>query len=186
MNERQDHNISRERLGRKPLGRAAVAMALGKRTDAAEIIKITRLLNNCDPVVRQDTIKKLAQIRGPDAILAISRCLRDSDPQVRATACKTLGRMRAQSAKAQLYDALHDSNDLVCCSAAEALAKMGDNIGLTQIKKLVCTSDRYRWQALRTLNILTNNDFRINEQGLKEAIQWIKAVKPKKKRFFNF
>ena len=63
------------------------------------------------------------------------------------------------------------------------ITELIDKIGLPLVKKLVCRSGRHRWQALRSLNLITGQSFRINEPDLKEAISWIKS---QRKRFWLF
>ena len=182
MDRDKQRKLSINDLRREKLSGVAAAAILAQRNNATDVIKISRMLNNPDPVVREGTIKSLAGNGGRDAAMAIVRCVRDRDPRVRAAACKALGQMRAHSTKIPLYDALYDSNYTVCCSAAGALATMGDKIGLAQIMKLLCSSGRHQKEALRSLNIITGQNFRINADGLRQAIHW---VTEQKKRLFK-
>ena len=176
MDKRYQNDI-KQKLQRQTLSGAAAATVLGRSNSVVDIVRISRTLNSSDPTMRQETINNLTQIGGREAAMAVARCLRDPYPSVRSAACKALGNMRAHTAKAQLYDALHDKDPVVCCSAAGALAVMGDKAGLPQIVKIICTRGKHQLQALRSLNIITKQDFRINPRGLEDAIRWIKAKK---------
>ena len=182
MDRDKQHKLTIEELRREKLSGVAAASILARRNGATDTITISRMLNNPDPVIREGTIKSLAQSGGRNAAMAIVRCVRDRDPLVRAAACKALGQMRVHSAKASLYDALYDSSHTVSCSAAGALAAMGDKIGLAQVMKLLCSSGRHQREALRSLNIITGRNFRVNADGLSQAIRW---VTEQKKRFFK-
>ena len=182
MDRDKQHKLTIKDLRREKLSGVAAAVILSQRDSATNAIRISRMLNNPDPVIREGTIKSLAQSGGHEAAMAVVRCVRDRDPRVRAAACKALGQMRAHSAKAPLYDALYDNSYMVCCSAAGALATMGDKIGLAQVMKLLCSTGRHQREALRSLNIITGQNFRANADGLRQAIHW---VTEQKKRFFK-
>ena len=180
MKNEKELQMSLRDMRRKKLSAVAAATALGRRGGPLDIIKISRMLNHSDPVIREGTLKNLAELGGRDAAMAVVRCVRDKDPRVRAAACKALGRMRAHSSKAPLYDALYDNDPIVRCSAAGALACMGDKTGLAQVMKLLCSAGRHQWEALRSLNLITGQNFRVNDHGLSQAIEW---VGQQKKRF---
>ena len=177
MDRDKQRRLTISELRREKLSGVAAASILAQRNSATDVIRISRMLNNPDPVIREGTIKSLAQSGGRDAAMAVVRCVRDRDPGVRAAACKALGQMRAHSAKAPLYDALYDSSYMVCCCAAGALAAMGDKIGLAQVMKLLCSSGRHQREALRSLNMITGRNFRVNADGLRQAIHWVAEQK---------
>lgn len=170
----ENNETIRGKIRQKQLSGVAAA-ALLSQGGSNDISRMSRMLHSDDPMVREGTIKSMAQTGNRQAVGSMMHCIRDPDPRVRSALCVALGRLRAHQAKDILYDALHDKNPNVCCAAAGALAVMGDKIGLPQVAKLVKTPGRHQWQALRSLNLITGQQFRINEHGLNDAIRWIKA-----------
>ncbi len=161
---------------------AAAAGSLGKKLSTNDAASVIRLLKSADPQAREKAIQTLAKYGQKEIIPHIARCLRDPDIKIRVEACRALGDMRAHNCKSKLYDALQDKDPYVVCAAAGALSRMGDKQGLEPIAKLVIKNGTYRSEAIRTLNLLTGQDFRANEHGIKEAIRWIKF---NKSRFFK-
>ncbi len=175
MYRTQNNENFRSQLRQKQLSGVAAAALLSKNGSGADISRMSRMLHNDDPMVREGTIRSMAKMGSRQAVGAMLHCLRDRDPRVRTATCIALGQLRAHQAKTQLYDALYDKDPNVCCAAAGALASMGDKIGLPQVAKLLRTTGKHQWQALRSLNQITGQTFRINEHGLKDAICWINA-----------
>ena len=182
MDKLQARELMRAQRRKKTLAAAAASSAVSSESKNMSILRLMTLLSNSDPVVRQRAIGTLGKIRGWDAVTAIIRCLKDPIDTVRITACQTLGQMRAHDAKKSLYDLINDEDQQIQCCAAESLALMGDKYGLPRIKKLVIKKGDHQLNALRCLNQLTGRQFRLNDQGLKEAIRWLK---PPKRSFFS-
>ena len=174
MDPRQARYIEQRQQRRQTLSGAAAAAALSGRASAVDIVNVTALLKNADPLTRQGAVKNLALMGGPQAIAAIARALYDPNADVRIASCKALGTMRAHAAKCQLLDTLNDNDPTVCCAAAEALAIMGDKTGLPHLARIVCTPGPQRWRALRSLNRLARTDFALDDVGLAEAKRWLK------------
>jgi len=180
MDEFEKREVTWQSLRRQKLTAAAAAAALSSRHKSIDLFKITHLLKNPDPLIREGAVKSIAQIGGSTAAQSIIPCLMDPDARVRIAACNTLGRMRSHQARSSLIDALCDREPGVCCAAASALAAMGDKIGLAHVMKYLCVAGRHQRQALRCLNVITGQNFPVNDHGLRQAINW---VKERKKRF---
>ena len=71
MDPRQARYIEQRQLRQQTLSGAAAAAALSGRTSAVDIVNVTALLKNADPLTRQGAVKNLAQMPGPQAIAAI-------------------------------------------------------------------------------------------------------------------
>jgi len=178
MRQEQNQSFDRgQRISSRTLSAAAAVGSLGKRLSCVEALKVISLLKCGDPQVRENAINTLSKCGGPDTIIHIARCLLDANIKVRIEACRALGEMRAHNAKAKLYDAVNDRNPLVVCAAASALAHMGDKQGLPFVAKLIFVEGRHRSEAIHALNQITGHDFRSNEQGIKEARNWIRRKK---------
>ena len=174
MDERYARDIARAGLRREKLTAAAAAAVRLGQPNISELFRITKLLNNSDPLVREGAINTLSGIGGSNVISYITRCLNDCDSRVRTAACSALGRLRAHSAKSQLYDVLADRKTNVSCAAALALADMGDKRGLPYMVKLVRLKGSHQIEALRAMNRLTGQKFPLTRSGLTEAQRWIK------------
>ncbi len=167
----------RRHLNRQTLT-AAAAAALQMRTSPRDnLLKLSRLLYNSDPVVRSDAVRKMVDAGSRDAIPHISQLLNDRDFRVRMEVCAGLGKLRALQAKSKLYDALSDRNIEVRCAAAAALADMGDKYGLPEIIRILHTTGSHQIKALKALCRITGQKFPLNWRGVKEAIRWIKLRK---------
>ena len=81
MKNEKELQMSLRDMRRKKLSAVAAATALGRRGGPLDIIKISRMLNHSDPVIREGTLKNLAELGGRDAAMAVVRCVRDKDPR---------------------------------------------------------------------------------------------------------
>jgi len=167
----------RRHVNRQTLTAAAAAALQPNRAPRENLLKMSRLLYNSDPLVRTEAVRKLVAIGSREAIPHITQLLNDRDFRVRLEVCSALGKLRAFQAKNKLYDALSDRNSEVRCAAAAALADMGDKYGLPHIIRLVSTKGDHQLKALRALCHITGQKFSLNPRGLKEAIRWLNLRK---------
>lgn len=174
MDRFRARNLAWQDIHRRRLAGAAAATLCKGSLPVDSLRKALRLLRNNDPEIRADAIRTVSNSGDRQVIDAISSCLTDPDVKVKCSACKSLGRMRAHSAKAPLLDALSDRDLTVRCCAASALAMMGDNSGVLAVMKLVCTKGRHQYEAIRSLNSITGQNFPANLDGLATAARWIK------------
>jgi len=167
----------RRHLNRQTLTAAAAAVMQMKTSPRDNLLKMSRLLYNPDPIVRIDAVRKLVDSGSREAVPHISQLLNDRDYRVRMEVCAGLGKLRAVQAKNKLYDALSDRNIEVRCAAAAALGNMGDKYGLPYIIRLLHTSDSHQIMALKAFCQITGQKFRLTSRGAKEALRWIKLRK---------
>ena len=167
----------RQHLNRQTLTAAAAAILQPRSAPRDNLLKMSRLLYNSDPLVRSDAVRKMVALNSREAIPHITQLLNDQDYRVRREVCTALGKLRAFQVKNKLYDALSDRNAEVRCAAAAALAEMGDKYGMPHIVRLVCTKGNHQITALKALRQITGQKFALTPRGIKEAIRWIKLRK---------
>ncbi|MBN1765125.1 MAG: HEAT repeat domain-containing protein [Sedimentisphaerales bacterium] len=142
---------------------------------SSSVGQIIRLLNNVDPLIREGAIKSLTRIRGKDAEGAVIASLTDLDEKVRAAACRGVGHMRIYEEKEPLINFLqNDPSDLVRIAAAAGLGMLGDRRGLKIILKFAHPRHSLKWEALRSINMITKQSFPANLDGLAKAVSWVR------------
>ena len=177
MDRNTQNDRIRRHLNRQTLTAAAAAAIQMKTSPRDNLLKMSRLLYNPDPIVRTDAVHKMVDTGSREAIPHICQLLNDRDFRVRMEICTGLGKLRAFQAKNKLYDAISDRNIEVRCAAAAALADMGDKYGLPHIIRLLRTSGPHKIKALKALCQITGQKFSLNPRGVKEAIRWINLRK---------
>lgn len=162
---------------RKQLAATDAAAILTDKLPRSEFLSVIHLLHSSDSAVRASAVKTLAAIGGNEAAVAIAPLVNDHTAEVRVAACEGLGHLRARAAQARLLDSLHDRDARVVCAAAHALAQIGDHAGREQLAALIARRGPSQYHALRTFNCITGQDFRINAEGVRAALRWLRARK---------
>jgi HEAT repeat protein len=102
------------------------AAAMGGMEARSALVRLTRMLQDRDPLVRRWTVAALAEIGDPQAVGPVSALLRkDPDPGVRLEAAFRLGKFGGEAARPALTVALKDADEDVRRLAAAALKDVG-------------------------------------------------------------
>ncbi len=168
---------ARNRARRVTLSGTAAAGAMTGRPSNGNIGQILKLLNNCDPLIRDGALKSLIRIGGREAIASVISCLDDDDPKVRSTAFKAVGQLRIVEMVDKAKANLGEPDDMVRCAAATGLALLGNKKGIDIVLKYANPKQTIRWEAVRCLNLITGKRFPANAIGLKDAVGYLKRNK---------
>ncbi len=115
--------------------RCEAALCCGHWKDRRAIKPLIAALHDPDPGVRGAVIMSLDEIADPEAGPALRQAMKDTEPSVRFYVPRTIGECWGKPAIPTLVEALEDSQSSVQLQAALALARLGDDRGLTILKK---------------------------------------------------
>ncbi len=173
-NKGQDKSKAKKEVRQRTLSATEAASVIPSRPPAGRIAQMLKLLNHCDPFIREGTIKSLARLGGQHAQTGILTCMDDPDPRVRSAVFKAIGRLRMHDSAEFLLKALKDDDEeTVRCAAAAGLGLLGDISGLEMVLRLANPKHPLRWEALRSINDITRQKFPVNAEGLRLAIEWV-------------
>ena len=78
-----------------------------------------------------------------------------------------------------LVRALDDREEQVQCAAAAGLGLLGDKRGIDIVLKFTHPKNPLKWEALRSLNLITRKRFPVTLEGLSRAVNYVKKHKKK-------
>jgi HEAT repeat protein/thiol-disulfide isomerase/thioredoxin len=123
--------------------RQAMARQLAAAGPAA-LPALGELVDDADPLVKENALTALAGLGGDEAIVAMATLLRSANSNLRMTAAQSLGKTNNRSAAPHLVRALDDPNEVVVCAAIAALEELGAKEAGPALVR--CLSDT-RWRV---------------------------------------
>ncbi len=150
---------------------------LGKAFSHEVIGSVRQLLNSQNIFMREDTLKILGEIGGPEELKDIYFALKDEAYQVRRSAVDILGSKRLEDSVDQLSLALADEEVEVRRAAAVALAELGTSQALEAL--LTALEDNDVWvkrTAIRGLGKIPTRKFREALRKMLSAPSGIVAI----------
>lgn len=176
----QDKSKARREVRTRTLSATEACGVMPQRPASGRIAQMLKLLNHCDPFIREGTIKSLGRLGGDHAASGILSCMDDPDPKVRCAVFKAMGRLRLHDGTEFLLKALYeDEDDTVRCAAAAGLGLLGDASGIDFVMRFATPKHPLRWEALRSINDITRQKFPVNPEGLRQAVAWINKNRKK-------